>query len=439
MNAEVMLPRRLARATATLFGGNLAMLGLQTLQFVLLARWLGVASFGQVAAANALIAIAIPLAGLGYGNLLLLRVSRDRSVARVEWGNALLAVVSMGALLVGALVLVGVLVGFGAGVGVATRVASSRTAIEGVAMSQSAALIVTMALSELIFVRSVALLGQLYQAIDRVEITSALNIATASCRVIAVLAMMILGLHEPLYWALTSCVLTLLLAIVANAVALRTIGAARVNLAQLWSDKRDALHFSLGTGAKAFYTDFDKVVLARTALSAELGAYTAAYRLVVMAFLPVRSLLDASASQFYRHGGEGIATSSAFARRVLKIALPCGLAGAVLILIAAEVAPLVLGPSYHSATPMLRALAVLPLIQSIHYVYSDALTAAGFQQLRTRLQWLVAGVYAALAFALVPGFGWQGAVVVCLVSEFLLAVLVVLAVRRRLRGEGARS
>ncbi len=56
-----------------------------------------------------------------------------------------------------------------------------------------------MAASELIFVRSVALLGQLYQAMDRVEVTSALNIATASCRVIAVLAMMVAGLHEPLY------------------------------------------------------------------------------------------------------------------------------------------------------------------------------------------------------------------------------------------------
>jgi O-antigen/teichoic acid export membrane protein len=220
---------------------------------------------------------------------------------------------------------------------------------------------------------------------------------------------------------------------------MRTIGRAAVNLSGLWADKRDALHFSLGTGAKAFYTDFDKVVLARTALSAELGAYTAAYRLVTMAFLPVRSLLDASASQFYRQGGEGMARSSAFARRVLKIALPCGLAGAVLILLAAEIAPLALGPSYKSATPMLRVLALLPIIQSIHYVYSDALTAAGFQALRTRLQWLVAAVYAALAFALVPAFGWQGAVTVCLVSEFLLAVCVVLAVRRRLRRGQAQS
>ncbi len=65
------------------------------------------------------------------------------------------------------------------------------------------------------------------------------------------------------------------------------------------------------------------------------------------------------------------------------------------------------------------------------------LTAAGFQKLRTRLQWLVAAVYAVLAFVLVPAFGWQGAVAVCLVSEALLAVLVVLAVRRRLRMDQA--
>jgi O-antigen/teichoic acid export membrane protein len=416
MNAEALLPRRVARATATLFGGNLAMLVLQTLQFVLLARWLGVASFGQVAAANALIAIAIPLAGLGYGNLLLLRVSRDRSLARTEWGNALTAVGGMGSLLVGVAALV------------AWGVFSAPGAI---------ALAATMAVSELIFVRSVVLLGQLYQAMDRVEVTSALNIATASCRVIAVLAMMVAGMREPLDWALTSCTLTFLLAAAANLVAARTVGRAHVNWAGLWADKADALHFSLGTGAKAFYTDFDKVVLARTALSAELGAYTAAYRLVTMAFLPVRSLLDASASQFYRHGGEGIARSNEFARRVLRIALPCGLAGGVLILIAAELAPYVLGPSFQPATRMLRVLALLPIIQSIHYVYSDALTAAGLQQLRTRLQWLVAALYAALTFALVPKFGWEGAVAVCLVSEFALAVLVVAAVRRQLRrGQG---
>ncbi len=82
---------------------------------------------------------------------------------------------------------------------------------------------------------------------------------------------------------------------------------------------------------------------------------------------------------------------------------------------------------------MLRMLAVLPLIQSIHYVFSDALTAAGLQKLRTRLQWIVAAIYAAAALTVIPRMGWQGAAGVCLGCELLLAVLVVVATRRQMR------
>ena len=224
-----------------------------------------------------------------------------------------------------------------------------------------------------------------------------------------------------------------MLALLAHVVAARTLGAPAFNLARLWADKREALHFSLGTSAKAFYTDFDKVTLARSALAGELGAYTAAYRLVSMTFLPVRSLLDASASQFFRHGAESLTRSHAFARRLLRVALPSGIAGAGLILAGAELAPHVLGPSFAESTPMLRMLAVLPLIQSVHYVFSDALTAAGLQKLRTRLQWIVAAIYAVAALTVIPRMGWQSAAGVCLGCELLLAVLVVIATSRQMR------
>jgi O-antigen/teichoic acid export membrane protein len=82
---------------------------------------------------------------------------------------------------------------------------------------------------------------------------------------------------------------------------------------------------------------------------------------------------------------------------------------------------------------MLRALALLPLIQSIHYAFADALTAAGLQFLRTVLQWTVAVLYAVFAVAVVPRYGWQGAVGVCLGSELLLAIFIVAAVRHRVR------
>src|SRR5689334_11700647 len=143
MTTEAIAPSRLARATATLFGGNLAALLLQTVQFVLLARLLGVTEFGHVAAANALIAVVIPLAGLGYGNVLLMRVSRDRSRLRSDLGNSQLAIVAIGGALVGAVALVA-------------------RGIYGDAVQ--IALILTMATSELVLVRSAVVLGQLYQA-----------------------------------------------------------------------------------------------------------------------------------------------------------------------------------------------------------------------------------------------------------------------------------
>ncbi|MEP7243918.1 MAG: lipopolysaccharide biosynthesis protein [Gammaproteobacteria bacterium] len=414
MTTEALVPGRLARATATLFGGNLAMLLLQTLQFVLLARLLGVAEFGRVAAVNALIAIAIPLAGLGYGNVLLMRVSTDRTRARSDLGNSQAAIAVIGTVLVGVVTLVACGV-YGAAANVW--------------------LVVTMAISELILVRSVMVLGQLFQALDRVEMTSALNTMTASCRVTAVVLMMVAGVHDALVWAMTSCAMMFLLVGVAHAVAVRAVGSPRLDVARLWADRTDALHFSLGTGAKSVYTELDKVFLARSATAGELGAYTAAYRLVVMAFLPVRSLLDASASQFYRRGAESLARSYAFAWKLLKVALPYGVACAALILAGAELVPHVLGASFDSATPILRSLAVLPLIQSIHYSFSDALTAAGLQRLRTQLQWFVAVIYAGLAAILVPRYGWQGAVAVCLGCELLLAVFVVAAIRNRVQRE----
>ena len=412
MNTEALIPGRLARATATLFGGNLAMLVLQTLQFVLLARLLGVHEFGHVAAVNALIAIAIPLAGLGYGNVLLMRVSTDRTRLRCDLGNSQLAIAVIGSLLVVAVTLV------------ARGVYGSSAQI---------ALILIMAASELVLVRSVVVLGQLFQALDQVEITSLLNTGTALCRVTAVVIMMMADEHGALRWAATSSALMFLLVLVAHVATARAVGVPRLDLQRLWSDRSNALHFSLGTSAKALYTDLDKVMLARSAAAGELGAYTAAYRLVAMTFLPMRSLLDASASHFYRRGAESLAQSYALARKLLKVALPYSVGGAAVILVGADLAPRVLGASFEAATPMLRALAVLPLIQSIHYAFSDSLTAAGLQSLRTRLQWIVAAVYAVLAAIVVPAYGWQGAVGVCLACESLLAVFVVVAVRYRVR------
>jgi len=409
--AQAVAPWRLARATATLLGGNVVQLALQTAQFILIARLLGAAQFAHVAAANALITLAIPLAGFGYGNVLLMRVSTDRSVLRTDFGNAQLATLVLGGCLVIAVALLARIV-YGSSVDLR--------------------LVALLGLSELVLVRSITILGQLYQAVDRVEVTSALSIGVGVCRVSAIALVMARDQHDALHWAVVACGLLLLFVLGAQLVSCRVLGVPCIGLARLWSQRSEAMHFSLGAGAKSLYTDLDKVFLGHCSGGVELGAYTAAYRLIVIAFLPVRALLDASATQFYRRGAAGLAHSYGLTRRLLRIALPYGALAAAALIAGAQWAPRVLGASFAPASTMLYALAPLPIIQATHYAFSDALTAAGLQNLRSRLQWATAGAYAALATLWIPAHGWRGAAAVCVLSESLLALLVMLTVRRRM-------
>jgi O-antigen/teichoic acid export membrane protein len=410
--AQTLSDHRIARATATLFGSNVVALALQTLQFVLLARLLGVEEFAHVAAANALITIVVPLAGLGYGNVLLMRVATDRTCVRADLGNAQLAIVLLGVCLV-------------VSVSLMARLIYGPTT--------DLLLVVLMASSELVLVRLLVTLGQAYQAIDRVDVTSGLNIGIAACRVAAIVSLTVAEIHDAARWAMVACGLLAALTCCAFIASARILGPPCIAWQRLWAHRSAAAHFALGTGAKSLYTDLDKVFLGHFAGAAELGAYTAAYRLTVMSFLPIRSLLDASATHFYRRGAGGIEHSYGFTKRLLKIALPYGALAALLLVAAAQWTPRILGASFQSATTVLYALAPLPLIQAIHYTFSDALTSAGLQQVRSRLQWLTVCVYAVLASILIPVFGWKGAAAVCVVSESLLAVLVVTTVRTRTR------
>jgi len=379
------------------------MLVLQALQFLLLARVLGADEFGRLAAANALITILIPLAGLGYGNVLLMRVARAPAELNSSLGSALFTTAALGLLLTGGVVVVAAFV-YGAKI--------------------SAALVAIMAINELFWVRIMVVLAQMYQALDKAVTCSVLNAAVSLCRIGAVLVLFFSGSRQAELWAVSSFALLSALGTVALLAACRSFGRPVLNMQRLWEDRSEAMHFSLGSAAKALYTDLDKVVLAHVAPPAVVGAYTAAYRLIVMAFVPVRSLLDASAASFFRKGSHGVENANQFAKKLLGFTLPYSLIAAVVMLALADAVPLVLGASFERSVPMLRCLAILPVIQAIHYVFSDVLTTSGLQALRSRLQWLIVCVYAVLAAIFIPRFGWQGAAGVCLLSESLFAIIV---------------
>jgi O-antigen/teichoic acid export membrane protein len=407
-----MPTRSLPRKVFVALGGNMAAVVLQAVQFILLARILGAAEYGAFASVNALVSIVVPLAGLGYGNVMLMTVSRDRNAAPTQLGNSLAITAALGLVLVLAIVL----------------------AVQVVYGSKSnPALAMVIGLSELVLVRTCLVTGQFFQSIDKIKRLSLINVSISMCRVLAISGLLFSDAPQAINWAMISASLLLLLTLVHVPAAVREAGGLSLSLADMRRQWKDATYFALGTSAKAAYTDLDKVILGRTAPSAELGIYTTAYRLVVMAFIPVRSLLDVTASRFFKSGEAGVQHSFALSKKLIRFSVPYGIVVGVGLYVCSPLVPWILGPSYGNTADVLRWLAPLPAIQAVHYVLSDALTGAGYQRVRTLIQFLVLAVYAALGLWLIPSYGWHGAALVCIFSESLLAVLVVMAVVMLLR------
>lgn len=407
-----MTANEMVRKLFLMLGGNMAAVVLQAIQFFLLARTLGATEYGSFASVNALVTIAIPLAGLGYGNVMLMNVARDRRVASVQLGNSLSVTVMLGLFFVAVIAL-------------ATKLVYGDKG--------NIALAVFIGFSELVLVRICLVAGQFFQAIDRIKRLSWINVSISACRVLAIGGLLLTESRQAVNWAQASCGLLFLLTMVHVPAAIKEAHGLSFSFAELRRQWVDASYFALGTTAKAAYTDLDKVILGRTAAHAELGIYTTAYRLVVMAFMPIRSLLDVMAARFFQSGQAGVAHSYALSAKLIRYSVPYGLLAGLCLYLFAPLIPTLLGPSFGDTVQALRWLAPLPAIQAVHYVLSDALTGAGYQRVRTQIQFLVLAMYAGLGLWLIPQHGWRGAAAVCLISEGMLALLIIAAVKLLLR------
>jgi O-antigen/teichoic acid export membrane protein len=331
-----MAASSLFRKTVLMLGGNMAAVVLQAIQFILLARTLGATEYGAFASVNAMVAITVPLAGLGYGNVMLMTVSRDRRAASVQLGNSLLITAAMGVVLMAAIML-GVQVVYGA--------------------KANLPLALIVGFSELVLVRCCLVTGQFFQSIDKIRRLSMINVSISTCRVLAIGGLLISDTPQAINWAMISAGLLLLLTAFHVPSAIREAGGVKLSLADMQAQWTDATYFALGTSAKAAYTDLDKVLLGRTAVSAELGVYTTAYRLVVMAFIPVRSLLDVTASRFFKTGESGVQHSYALSKKLIRFSVPYGIVVGIGLFLFAPAVPFILGPSYSETAQVLRWLA----------------------------------------------------------------------------------
>jgi O-antigen/teichoic acid export membrane protein len=392
----------LARNTVWMAAGQGSRVVLGAAYFVLVARALHPEGYGAFVGAVALVALAAPFASLGAGNLLIKHVARDPRHFRRYWGGALSTTIISGVVL-GVVLMAG-----------AHLVLPSTIPFEVIGCVVAA---------DLLFSRILDISGQAYQAHERLARTAQFPLLISGSRLAAAGAFLLIGHPTPGRWALWYLGSSALSAIVSVAITWRELGRPATVIGYPIGELREGMYFATSLSAQNIYNDIDKSMLARLSTLEATGIYGAAYRLIDVSFVPVRSLLAAAYPRFFQQGARGVRASLAVARQLLPVATSYAAAAGLALFLAAPLLPRILGADYQASIEATRLLAILPLLKAVHYFAADTLTGAGYQGRRTVAQVVVAAMNIAINIPLIAHASWRGAAWASIASDGLLAVM----------------
>ena len=168
------------------------------------------------------------------------------------------------------------------------------------------------------------------------------------------------------------------------------------------------------------HNDGDKLTMSANGLGADLGLYAAAYRMVLLAVIPINALVASSHRTFVDP------TVGRQMRRAAKYTMATTVyttVAAVGLILAAPIAlPLVVGDGFSGAITMTRWLAPLMIVRGFTHFPLNALMGLGHTL--ARLWCIVASAVVAMVLyiTLVPSMSWKGAVIGSYLGDFVLAV-----------------
>jgi O-antigen/teichoic acid export membrane protein len=398
---KTIIHNLVARNTASMFLGQGLRLVIQAAYFTVIARSLGAANYGAFIGVVALVGIVFPFGALGSGNLLIKNVARDRSLFPIYWGRGLLTTVASSSVLFCAVIIL------------------SRFLLPP---TIPRAMVVLVSGADLFGLGLITLSAYAFVAFERLNWTAVVNVMISASRLIGALILVSVHPHPTaLQWAYLYLCTTAIVLAVALTLVFAKLGRPKFNWQRSAAELREGFYFSSSLSAQTVYNDIDKTMLARLGTLDATGIYGAAYRLIDVTFVPLSSLLVAAYPTFFRKGLDGIAATLGYAKMLLFRALGYSIMASASIFLLAGLVPHILGPEYARTVQALRWLALLPVLKSLHYFLSDALTGAGHQGIRTAIQSGVALFNVLLNLWLIPAYSWRGAAWSSLASDALLA------------------
>lgn len=405
----------LLRNTLWMFFGQGFGQVLRAVYFLIIPRALGVEQYGAFVGVTSLVAILAPFATGGRGGLLVKNVSRDRRGFGEHWGNSLFVSLLAGS----ALAII--------------TIFCAKFIFSGHVPWM---LIWLVAISDLFFANILDLGTQAFQAFDLLGLTARLSLVGNFTRIIGAVILIAFFHHaNAVSWAWCYLAASIAMALITISWVNRKLGKPVLALWRIRPELLEGCYFSVSMSSQTIYNDIDKTMLVRLSTLASTGIYAAAYRLIDVAFMPIRSLLWAAYPSFFRHGANGVGRCTQYAKRLLPRASAYSVLVGLAIYFGAPIVPHLLGPQYARTVIALRWLSPLPLLKTLHYFVANALTGAGLQGVRTAVQVFVGVFNIALNLWLIPAYSWRGAAWSSLASDGLLAVGLWIAVEILCRRE----
>ncbi|WP_152045236.1 lipopolysaccharide biosynthesis protein [Aureimonas psammosilenae] len=366
--------------------------------FLIISRSLGPAGYGTFAGFTAITAFVSTFVGIGCDQVLIRHVARDGIPFGQAFGNALTSV------LISLPVLLPLVV-----------VATLMLHFEGLPLDA----ILMVAVAELVLYRLVSLCNACFQAHEKARQQFVINVSVLIIRLIA--AFMAWQFFDPLTlqiwsaWYLAGAVVAVCLAL---GMVLTQLG--RPVLVLKPCDLGDGFIYALEFASIAGLRDLDKPLVVQTLDATAGGHYTAAFRIVDTACVPIRALLSATYTRYFHHSRKGTSEAFAFARKVLPVMGGVSLAVGLGLLVGAPFVPLLIGEQYREAVPIIQILCLYPFTLGVSAMGGDVLRALGMQKARMIVMIFSTVTYLPMVWVGATYLGIAGAAVARLVSQILL-------------------
>lgn len=169
------------------------------------------------------------------------------------------------------------------------------------------------------------------------------------------------------------------------------------------------------------HNDGDKLTMSANDLGADVGLYSAAYRLVMLAVIPINALVTSSYRTFVDPAvGQHFRRA---AKYTLATTVYCTVTAGILILVAPFALPLVVGDGFDGAVSITRWLAPLMIVRGFTHFPLNAIMGLGHPRVRLVCIAVSATVAMGVYVVLIPTMSWKGAVIGSYVSDTVLAIL----------------